>query len=281
MVRREIIQLRTFKIHDSDDARLVNHRYGQLRAGLSVDHAVARIQRNIRDDNRTALLRGGTDDALVFGHHGFFLHPLAEFHGDAMAENGGCLVVEQDAEDLVIDQALGQLRRPAQHLLYLQRRAGFAADFVEQQKSLGLFLGVFKKARVFDGRADAAADEREQHLLVRREVIELAAFDIEDSDHSTAHDQRYGKLGAHFVDRGQIARIFRDVTDTDGLACGDGGADNAVAHGDAPMLDDFLAMPDCKAHIKVVGSELGQKHGEDLEVDELADLLRSAGQHLV
>ena len=59
--------------------------------------------------------RGGADDSFVRGDGEFFLHALAEFHGDAMAENVGGFVVKQNAENLVVDQALGEFGGAAQN----------------------------------------------------------------------------------------------------------------------------------------------------------------------
>ena len=165
VVRREIVELRTFEVHHADHAVLENHGHGELRARLGIHHAVARIERHVRNHHGTPQRSRRADDAFVLGDGGFFLHTLAEFHGHVMAKDGSTLVVEQDAENLVVDQPLGQFRRAAQHLFHLQRGIRFAPDFVQQQQRLGLLLRALEEPRVLDGRADAAGDQRENGLL--------------------------------------------------------------------------------------------------------------------
>ena len=89
VVRREIVELRAFEIHHADHALLVNHGHGQLRARLGIQHAVARIERHVRNHHRAAKLCRRADDAFVCRNGGFFLHALAEFHGDAVAKDAG------------------------------------------------------------------------------------------------------------------------------------------------------------------------------------------------
>ena len=77
-----------------------------------------------------------------------------------MAKHSSGFVVKENAENLVVNQALGQLGSAAKDLFHLQRGAGFTTDFIEQEQRFGLLLGAFEKARVFDRGTDAAGDER-------------------------------------------------------------------------------------------------------------------------
>ena len=81
---------------------------------------------------------------------------------------------------------------------------------------------------------------------VRREIIQLAAFDVHHADHAPAHDQRHGQFRAHLIHRGQIARIFEHIAHANGLARAGGRADDSVAHGNAPVLDHFRRWPMAK-----------------------------------
>ena len=118
-----------------------------------------------------------------------------------MAEDVVGFVIEQDAENLVIDQALGQLGGAAKDLFDGERGVGFAADFVQQQKRFGLTALVLVELGVFDGGADARRDQRENRLLVGSEIIELAAFDVQNADDAAADDQRDGEFGANGIER--------------------------------------------------------------------------------
>ena len=117
-------------------------------------------------------------------HRVLFLNALPEFHGHTMAKDVLGFLVQQDAENLVVNQAFGKFGGAAQNFLHVQSGVRFAADFVEQQQRLGLILLVLEKPRVFNRRADAAGDQHQNILLVGREVIQLAAFDIEHPDHA-------------------------------------------------------------------------------------------------
>jgi hypothetical protein len=80
------------------------------------------------------------------------LHALAVFHGEPLQEKIRGGVVEHDAHDLVVDDALHQFSGPAQEGFHIEDGAGLAPNFVQEQKRIGLAAGAFEKARIFDGR---------------------------------------------------------------------------------------------------------------------------------
>ncbi len=54
------------------------------------------------------------------------------FHVESVTKNLLFFVIQQNAENLVVDYAPDELRRATQQLLDVQDGAHFAADFVEQ-----------------------------------------------------------------------------------------------------------------------------------------------------
>ena len=134
---------------------------------------------------------------------------------------------------------------------------------------------------IFDGSGNAAGDQREDVLLIAREIIDLAAFDVEDADYAAAHNQRNGQFRSDGVERVQIARVLANVGDADRLARGRGRTDDSLGHGNSPVLHHLRAMTDGKAKIHLVGSLFGQHDREDFIIDQPLDLRRSACEHFV
>ena len=120
VVRREIIQLRAFEIHHTDNAILIQHRHGKLRARLRIHHQIPRVERNVRNHHGPPQRGRRSDDSLMRRHSVLFLNALPEFHRHAMTENVLSFLVQQDAENLVINQAFRELGSAAQHFLHAQ-----------------------------------------------------------------------------------------------------------------------------------------------------------------
>ena len=117
---------------------------------LAITWVFAHASRHFRAESRIVALGWYGREETASPVHRYFvateqrLHTLAELHGDAMPKDVAGLVVKEDAEYLIIDQALCQFRCAAQHLFHLQGGVHFARDFIEQQKCLGLFAGSFE-----------------------------------------------------------------------------------------------------------------------------------------
>src|SRR5262249_29503674 len=106
VVRGEIVELGTLQVHHPNDAIFVHHRDGQFGPRFGVQHAVPRIEGYVGNSDRAAELRGRTDNPFVDWDGRFFLYALAELHGDTVTKNGSAFVVEENAENLIVDQAL-------------------------------------------------------------------------------------------------------------------------------------------------------------------------------
>src|SRR6185437_1811570 len=182
VIRREITEMRTLDIENTDDAMLVKERHGEFGTRFGVQRNVARIEGNVRNYDGPAQCCGGADDAFVRRNNRAFHDVLAEFYVEAMTENALGFVVEQNRENLIVDDALDHFGGAAENSFDIEERTGFAGDFVEQQERVCLAAGSLEKARVFDGAGDARGEHGQNILLVGSEIIELAAFDIEDAD---------------------------------------------------------------------------------------------------
>src|SRR5579863_2095685 len=113
------------------------------------------------------------------------------------------------------------------------------------------------------------------------EIIELCAFDVHHSDHSPAHNQRHRQFGPYGVHRIQVARIFRDIPNANCFPAGGGGADYSVAHRNAPVLDDLIAVPDREPEIQSVGTVVVQQYGENFVLNQPLHVGGGAGKHIV
>ena len=71
------------------------------------------------------------DNSFVRWDCELFLDTLAEFHCDAMPKYVVGVVVEQNAENLVVDDSLRQFGGPPENFFDFENGAGFAADFVQ------------------------------------------------------------------------------------------------------------------------------------------------------
>ena len=91
---------------------------------------------------------------------------------------------------------------------------------LSNNKRVGLAAGALEKARIFDGRGEAAGEQDENFLLLVREVIDLRALDIEHADDLVLKDQRHGQLGAHRIDGVDVARILAHVGNANRFARG-------------------------------------------------------------
>ncbi len=75
-----------------------------------------------------------------------------------------------------------------------------------------------KKARILNGHHQAAGEQRHDSLLVFREVIQVAALNVQDADAFSAKEKRHGELGLHTFDGVDVPGILGSVADTNGLA---------------------------------------------------------------
>ncbi len=64
-------------------------------------------------------------------------HFLSVADAEAKIELVGAFLGKQDGENLVVDQALDELRGFRQNLVEVQRRIDFLADFDQRRKSFG------------------------------------------------------------------------------------------------------------------------------------------------
>ena len=170
----EVIELRTFEIENADDAVLVHHRDGELGAGFGIHHEIAGIGGDIGNDDRFTKSGGGADDAFAGSDAKFALDALAVFDIDAMTEDVLGFVVEHDAEDLVVDDALDEFGGAAKKFFDIEDGADFAADFVEEEKRFGLGANFLEQARVFNGDGKSAGEQSEDILLIGGEIVEVA-----------------------------------------------------------------------------------------------------------
>ena len=107
----------------------MHHGNRKFRAGLRIHHDVAGIYGDIRNQDRLFQRCSGAHDALGRGGAQSALHTLSVFHVHAMAKNLLLFVIEHNAQNLVINHALGLLGRAAQQFFDVQDGAHLAPHF--------------------------------------------------------------------------------------------------------------------------------------------------------
>ena len=144
-----------------------------------------------------------------------------------MAKNAVGLFVQQNAENLVVDDALRKFGGTAKNFFHAQGRVRFAPDFVEQQQRFSLIAFVLEEARIFDCRADAAGNKRQDVLLVFGEVVDLAALDVENTDHAPAKNERHSQFRSDSIHGVQVALVCCYIPHANGLPGSNSRADNS------------------------------------------------------
>ena len=114
--------------------------------------------------------------------------------------------------------------------------------------------------------------------MTLREVVAARSADVEDPDDAVLDDQRYRELGDRAAVGVDVARILPGVADSERLAVGGDGADDALAEAESPVVDDprRIAVGELERQLaaalveeedaeRLVGHDVAQPHGDPLE----------------
>ena len=281
MILGEIVKLRALKIEYANNLSLVNHRDGELGASFGIHHEVARIRSYIGDDDGLAKRGSGTDDAFRGGDAELPLNALAVFYVDAMTEDLLLFVVQHETENLVVDYALHQFGGAAEHLLHVEDRADFAADLVQNQKSLGLGADLLEQTSVFDGDGEAIGEHGQDVLLVLGEVIQMLALNIEDTDNLGAKYEGNCEFGANAVDGIDVSRILGNIADANRVASAGCGTGNSLPNGNSEVFREARGIADGETMLEIGAIAIDHQHAEEFVVDVFLDENGSFGQDLI
>src|SRR5437879_3098956 len=91
----------------------------------------SRVRSDVRHQHRLAQSRRSTHDALARGASQPALNSLTVFHVEALPKHLLLVVVQQDAQNLIVNDALNQFGSAAQQLFDVQDGAGLAANLIE------------------------------------------------------------------------------------------------------------------------------------------------------
>ena len=218
----EGVELGTLEIDDADAAVLDEHRDRELRAHVGDDLDIARILRHIGDEHRLAMERGVADEALA-ELDARQIAPLAELERELDLELAG-LVEQQDAERPVVDQPLGELGDAGEELIEVEDRRHFLPISASVSSASASCRLCSKRRALTIATATCAATCRSSGNVVRREVILVAAEEIEGANRLRLVDERHDDLGRHAGDELDVARIGLEIVDDEGLLAGNGGA---------------------------------------------------------
>src|SRR5262250_252805 len=178
-----------------------------------------------------------------------------------MTEDLLVFVVQHDAEYVIVDDALDQLGGAAKKFLDIQDRAHLAADFVEQQQSIGLGVGAFVQSGVFDGHGKPAAEHGQYALLLGGEVVEVVALDVEHTDAFPLNHQGHCQLRTDAFDGIDVARIARDVADPHRMPRRRGGTGDSLTEWNAKIVRKVARIADGKAMLE--STFVDQEYPED------------------
>ena len=190
-------------------------------------------------------------------------------------------VIQQNSQNLIVDDALDEFRGAAQQFLHGENGIRLAAHFVEDQQRVGLAADAFKEARVFDGDGQTAGHQRQNALLIAREVIDLRALDVEHADRLSLHHERNHHLRPNRIDDVDVPGILADVRHANRAARRRSRARDPLSDRDHPILAGFLAVSDGEAVIKPVHRFVDQQDAEDFVVDQALHERRGFSQHFV
>src|SRR6516164_6351034 len=196
-----------------------------------------------------------------------------------MTEDLLLFVVQHDAEYVVVDHALDLLCGAAKELLDVQDRAHLAADFVEQQQSIGLGVRAFVQSGVFDGHGKPAPEQGQYALLLGGEVVEVVALDVEHTDALPLNHQGHCQLRTDAVDGIDVTRIARNVADPHRMPRRRGGTGDSLADWNAKIVRKVSRIADGKAMLE--STFVDQEHPEDFVVNMFLDQRGGARQHLI
>jgi hypothetical protein len=104
-----VVDAGVLEVEDADDLAFVDEGNGEFGANLGVGFDVAGVLANIGGKNGFAELGGGADEAFAEGDGAFADDALAEAGGEAVLEELGALVPEEDAEHLEVDDAFEEV----------------------------------------------------------------------------------------------------------------------------------------------------------------------------
>src|SRR5882762_9928229 len=218
VVLGEIVRLRAFEIEHAHHASFVNQGDRQLGSRLLINHNITYVTSYVRDANGLAGGNRRANNAFIRRDSHFTQRALAVFYVQAVAEHIGRLIVKQDAQNLIVDDAFHEFRSAAQQFLDIKNRIGLAAHFVQHQKSVGLAADALEQARVLNGDRQAAGHQRQDALLIAGKIINLRALDVEHADRLALNYQGNRQFRPDRVNDVDVSWVFANVRDADGAA---------------------------------------------------------------
>src|SRR3981189_3852037 len=127
------MQLWAFEIENADHLALEDHRDGEFRTSFRIHHEVARIGGDIGNKNRLAQGGGCADDTFRGGDTQLSLNALAVLDVQPMAKDFLLFVVEHDADDLIVDNALDEVRGATKKFLPIKNATVFPPPPLEDR----------------------------------------------------------------------------------------------------------------------------------------------------
>ena len=209
MILGEVIQLRALQVEHADYFTLVNHRNRQFRARFWIHHQIPRDPRSHPAASTGCFQRRRrAHNAFARRRAQFPLHPLAMLHDPAVPKHFLLFVIQHDAQDLIIDDPLDLFRCAPQQFFHIQNRTRLAAHFIQQQQRFRLRADLLKQSRIVNGDSQPARQQRQNALLLGREVARVAALNIQHADAFALQHQRHSQFGTHAFNGIDVARIF-------------------------------------------------------------------------
>src|SRR5208283_372229 len=276
VIFREIVAAGVLEIEHADDFLLVDKWDGQLGASFRINRDVARILGDIGHQDCLFRLRGIADHTEAEPDVMLEVHSLLKALRKTVLKFFSGRVEQQDAEHLVIDEALQYLGDALEQFVKVENRTEFARDFVEQGQGARLAADAGVKASVFDAHRHARGDQREHALVLLGEVALFTSLQVDHADHAVLDNQRDGQLGLHVGQSLDVVIGEGCIGDEHGLASLGGAAGHPLANFHAQPFGDFWGIADLKADVELLALLIEQEDREDFIVDDFADQFGNA-----
>src|SRR5258706_5307572 len=140
---------------------------------------------------------------------------------------------------------------------------------------------LFVQARVFQRNRKMRAQDHERLYVVLGEIIRLRALEIQHAHHAPLVNQGDRKFGSRFGIHHEVARILRDVRNTNGLPRRNRCADNAFIGSDAQLSLRALAIFHVQAMAKHVSRFVVKQNSQYLVVDDALYEFSGAAQQFL
>ena len=206
MLLGEAVEHRRLEVEDADHAVLVHERHHELGAGLRHQADVARVLPHVAHQDRLAAAHRRAAQALR-DRDAAALLAGPEVDRLAQHELVPLLVQQEDAEHLVVDHALDDLRQPPEQLVEVEDRGRFLPDLVERREEPRVPARLAVERRVLDRHREVPGQDLQRGARGGGEGRGRGALDVQDAHQVVLAHERDRELGHDAGEERDVARV--------------------------------------------------------------------------